>query len=714
MTGKWVEWRGGLKAWPILLLTFCLGSVEALATEIPPAFDQALVALESNDCPAALQAFQALPHPPPEAIQPRVIFLTGYCLLQLDRPVDALPLLEQAATEYDLLADYAMSYAAQAAVALKDQSKAIVLLSRLLARYPNSRLAEEAQFRLAMIYLEIEQPEDAERALLHFLHRYPASALAPEASLLLAKHFLALERDREAAPFLKRLYIRFPTDPAAAEAERLLQETLLLTTITPDEHLLRTKALFREGKYREAAAGLTPLLEIDPENEEILLLLGRSLFATKAYPQTIAAVLPLTGPAVRTPLQVKALFLMGRASLRSGKYFQAIAYLDRILALFPRSKLADDALFLIGLNQEERGRDKAALEAYARLLRLYPNGGLGDTARWRRAWLLYRQRKLQQADHELKHLLQDYPQSPQTAQALYWRGRFLEAIGKHSLAKKIYRRLLKEATLDPYYEWRARERLRLKPERFSPTRPAPSKRRSSLAVAKARELFYLRIWAEAAAEYWDLATVHPHEIALQWEACQALFRANEFDKVITVARRAFFTLIKTGRREEAMTTFRSFLYPRGFWPWVDQYVKETSLDPYLVTALIREESAFAPTAISQAGARGLMQLMPTTAARVAHETGLQNPVDLDSPGPNIALGTRYLAKLHEEFGGDLVLTLAAYNAGPGAVRRWIKDHHPIQDHETFIEEIPYRETRRYVKRVLGSYDRYRTLYAGPK
>ena len=714
MTGKWVEWRGSLKAWPVLLLTFCLGSVEALATEIPPAFDQALVALESNDCPAALEAFQALPHPPPEAIRPRVNFLTGYCLLQLDRPVDALPLLEQAATEYDLLADYAMSYAAQAALALEDRDKAITMLSSLVALYPNSRVAEEASFRLAMTHLEMEQHGNAEKALRDFLHRYPGSSLAPEASLLLAKHFLALDRDREATPILKRLYIRFPTDPTAAEAERLLEETQLLTTITPEERLLRTRALYRKGKYREAAAALTPLLESDPENGEIRLLLARSLFAKKEYPQTIVTLLPLTGPTVPSRLQVKALFLMGRASLRSREYFQAIAYLDRILALFPRSRLADDALHLIGLSQEERGEEDVALGVYARLLRLYPNGGLGDTARWRRAWLLYRQRKLQPATEELKRLLQDYPQSPQRAQALYWRGRLLEAIGKHSPAKKIYRRLLKEATLDPYYEWRARERLRLKPERFSPRRPAPSKRRSSLAQARARELFYLRIWAEAAAEYWDLATVHPHEIALQWEACQALFRANEFDKMITVARRAFFTLIKTGRRREAINTFWSFLYPRGFWPWVDQYVKETSLDPYLVTALIREESAFAPTAISQAGARGLMQLMPTTAARVAHETGLQNPVDLDSPGPNIALGTRYLTKLHGEFGGDLVLTLAAYNAGPGAVRRWIKDHHPIQDHETFIEEIPYRETRRYVKRVLGSYDRYRTLYAGPK
>jgi len=109
-----------------------------------------------------------------------------------------------------------------------------------------------------------------------------------------------------------------------------------------------------------------------------------------------------------------------------------------------------------------------------------------------------------------------------------------------------------------------------------------------------------------------------------------------------------------------------------------------------------------------------MQLMPATATRVAAETNFPSSPDVDTPGPNIALGTRYLAQLLEEFGGDLALTLAAYNAGPHNVRRWLKNHHAIRDSEVFVEEIPYPETQRYVKRVLASYHRYRALYAGPQ
>lgn len=713
MRKKGIERGGRWKAWPVLLGLFAW-SLQVSASDLPPPFTQALMALEGHDCPAALGALQAIPQPSPEAIRHRVTFITGYCLLKTNRSADALVLLEQAAAEHNLVADYATFYAAEAARALEDPSKTTALLSRLLARYPNSRLAEEAYFRLGMTYLEMQEREDAKKTFLAFLERYPTSALASQASLLLAKIFLALEQPQEAAPLLKRLYISLPADPMATEAERLLRANPQLTTITPEERLLRARAFFQADRYREAITALIPLLKNDPDNGEIRLLLGRSLFANKEYSQAIAALLPLTESTEPSPLQAEALSLMGRASFRSGDNLQAIAYLERIPASFPESHLAGDALHLIGLNHEEQGDDDAALEAYARLLRLAPDEILGDTARWQRAWLFYRQRKLQPAVHELSHLLENYPQSPLKTQALYWRGRMLEELGEKTLATRTYQRLLKEAGDDPYYIQAARQRLALKPARLSAASSLALPNSASPVVAKARELSFLRLWDQAAAEYWEIARAHPRELPLQWEACEALTRAGQFDRVITLARRTTRALLRTGGQDGVLSSFWTFLYPRAFWAWVDHYARESRLDPYLVIAVIREESAFAPKALSRAGARGLMQLMPTTAAQVAKETNLRSAPDLDTPDSNIALGTRYLAKLYEEFGGNLALTLASYNAGPHVVRRWLTNHLPLQDPETFIEEIPYPETRRYVKRVLGSYDRYHTLYARPQ
>ena len=716
MTSKRSARRAGWTLWPVLL-GLVLGAGEALAVDLPTAYSRALVAVEANDCPEALKALASLPDPQPDTLRPRILFLTGYCLLKTDRPADALPVLEQAAAAYDLLADYALFYGAQAARTLHDAPTATGHLSRLVTRYPESRLAAEAHFRLAMTSLDLQQHADGEKILRAFLDRYPASALAAEATLALGKLFLALERPQEGLPLLKQLYISRPADPAAAEAEDLLRTNGHLTTLTPEEHMLRARAFFHAERYRDAVTVLRPLVVGDPQNAESRLLLGRSLFAIKEYPQVVTTLLPVTDAAAPPAHQPEALLLSGRAFLRSGDTLQAIATLERIVAAFPDSLLAGDALSLIGLSYEEQEEWEAALEVYARLLRFYPQGHPGDSARWRRAWLVYRQGKLEAAVHELGHLLADYSHSSLKPQALYWRARWLEESGEKAAAAKAFHRLLKAEASNPYavyYVQAARQRLGLKPARL-PTRPQPSVPDPPPAVvAKARALVSLRLTEQAAAEYWEIARAHPQNLPLLWEACWVLAQANQFDRVVTLARRILPAPNKTGQAGDPHPAFWTYLYPRAYWPWVDHHAREVRLDPYLVMAVMREESAFAPTALSRAGARGLMQLMPATATRVAAETNFPSSPDVDTPGPNIALGTRYLAQLLEEFGGDLALTLAAYNAGPHNVRRWLKNHHAIRDSEVFVEEIPYPETQRYVKRVLASYDRYRALYAGPQ
>jgi soluble lytic murein transglycosylase len=134
------------------------------------------------------------------------------------------------------------------------------------------------------------------------------------------------------------------------------------------------------------------------------------------------------------------------------------------------------------------------------------------------------------------------------------------------------------------------------------------------------------------------------------------------------------------------------------------------MDPLFVAALIREESAFAPHAVSRAGARGLMQVMPHTADRLERAHRLSNgSAALDRPDANIELGTLHLAELAKVHRGNLALILASYNAGKVPVQDWL-DRFGFGDEEAFIEDIPYSETRNYVKRVLGTYQRYQEVY----
>jgi soluble lytic murein transglycosylase len=153
-------------------------------------------------------------------------------------------------------------------------------------------------------------------------------------------------------------------------------------------------------------------------------------------------------------------------------------------------------------------------------------------------------------------------------------------------------------------------------------------------------------------------------------------------------------------------------YPRPFKRVVDAEVKRSGIPEHLAYAIMREESAFKPRVVSSADAVGLMQLILPTAQSMARPLGLTASVDtLKTPETNIALGCRFLSVLQRRFDYNPLLAVPGYNAGPGAPTRWLKER-PEQDFDLWVEAIPYRETRRYTKRVLGSMAAYGMIYGG--
>jgi soluble lytic murein transglycosylase len=150
-------------------------------------------------------------------------------------------------------------------------------------------------------------------------------------------------------------------------------------------------------------------------------------------------------------------------------------------------------------------------------------------------------------------------------------------------------------------------------------------------------------------------------------------------------------------------------YPMAYLPLIRNYAG-SSFDPFLAAAIIREESQYDLRAVSRVGAIGLMQLMPTTAQTLARSLGVSQIVreELFDRDINIRFGVRYLEQLLQQFSGNLIYTIAAYNAGPPAVNAWTAKYADREPDE-FVELIPYQETRQYVKRVLRSYREYRRL-----
>jgi len=159
--------------------------------------------------------------------------------------------------------------------------------------------------------------------------------------------------------------------------------------------------------------------------------------------------------------------------------------------------------------------------------------------------------------------------------------------------------------------------------------------------------------------------------------------------------------------------FLPYSYPRAYWETIKHASESGGVDEHLVAALIREESRYNPDVVSWAGAVGLMQLLPATAKRmnkgVALHTG--GSLDLSDVRTNIMLGTHYLSRLITEF-REIPFAVAAYNAGENRLRKWLNIYYR-DDMAEFIENIPYSETRRYVKKVLKSYWQYRTISGLP-
>ena len=152
-------------------------------------------------------------------------------------------------------------------------------------------------------------------------------------------------------------------------------------------------------------------------------------------------------------------------------------------------------------------------------------------------------------------------------------------------------------------------------------------------------------------------------------------------------------------------------YPIHFWQFIfNSSKKYSNLDPFLVCGLIRQESKFDQNALSTSNARGLMQFIPETARSVAREIGIKDfsQNDLYNPEINIALGTHYINSLINEL-KDALYAVGSYNAGPQAMKRWIKTI-STADNDLFLEQIPYDETRNYIKKVFANYWTYINLY----
>ncbi|MEC9306372.1 MAG: transglycosylase SLT domain-containing protein, partial [Pseudomonadota bacterium] len=296
---------------------------------------------------------------------------------------------------------------------------------------------------------------------------------------------------------------------------------------------------------------------------------------------------------------------------------------------------------------------------------------------------------------EVMHWIAEMPSSQQeSSRWQYWLGRANEQLGNQEAAQARYQQAAQDRS---FYGFAAAEKIgqpyRLNHERHHFDEATREDIARLPAVQRTQAL--LRIGEEGLANSEWLHAVReasPYQArALADYAAQQQWHARLVQTTIA------------GEMWDALEWRFPPAYRDDFLAWGHQ----TGVDPYLLMAITRRESAYNPVALSPAGARGLMQLMPGTAAQVSRQLGLNDPgpYGVLEPELNIRLGSTYLRDKLERYQGNRLAATAAYNAGPGRVDQWLGSN-SMESFDLFVESIPFRETRDYVQAVLS----YRVIF----
>lgn len=402
-------------------------------------------------------------------------------------------------------------------------------------------------------------------------------------------------------------------------------------------------------------------------------------------------------------------YLRALALVRAGRATAARTALQRIIAAHPTSRHAADARYLLADLETDAGRDSRARDLLAASCTSATPGGYSDDACFRSGILSFALGNSARAASAFDEMVRRFPRSGDLVAAIYWSGRSWDAAGNKDRARERWRTVLQREPLSYYASAAAR---RLDTTQWTP-KPAELPRSAALtaAVNRAASLEHLGMDSEERYEYAQMEKDAGTSADQLLAAGSALLERGESVRAIRLGWKA----VAAGREKRDSA---GRVDERGYslaYPVLEEIEliarsRENNLDPALVAAVIRQESSWNPHAVSRAGARGLMQIMPSVGEAIARSKGypMWDAALLFEPNVSLELGTSHLRAALSEY-SSLPRALAAYNAGGSRVNRWSK-RAGAADPEVFTERISFNETRDYVRIVLRNMELYRALH----
>jgi soluble lytic murein transglycosylase len=642
----------------------------------------------------------------------------GHAYMLDRRYTEAEGAFRRAATNGAALADYADYLAAQADVLGGRPADAVPLLEHFAERHPGSLFVGQSPLLLANAYLATGNPASA----LRVLQPVEGSQGSVDMRSMLAKAYLASGDTGKAAALYRGIYLKDALSPNAVTAKTQL--AAMNVPLTPAERKMHADALFNAKQFLDAGMEYRALEKNDSglsqsDRDALEIYAAVCDLKLKRLSKSDVEKLPVTGD----DSAALKLYLQSELARNMGKTDEHDELVATMEARFPQSRWLEEALYSGGNMYLLKQESEKAIEAYSELVKRFPRSTYAPNAHWHAAWLSYRMRRYPDAARLMDEQIVSYPAGTEIPGALYWRGRLYED-QEHNFGQALnYYKTLNATYVNSYYGILARQRMAVigTGEAVAPAAVLASVRvlddpgLTDVLPENDPHLIKARLLANAALNEYIRPEIQLSPTAGQWgalaeaEIYQSFGENTRALQAMKRSRIPFFSLPVSA----VPMAYWQLVFPRPYWAELEEDAKAHGLDPFLVAALIRQESEFNPDAVSRANAYGLMQLLPSVGKSLAKQEGEKHfsTNELLNPNENLKLGTLDLRKSIDRYNGQVEYALAAYNAGDTPVHQWMT-RGDFKDVAEWVESIPYTETRDYVQGILRNRELYRAVYTG--
>lgn len=618
---------------------------------------------------------------------------------------------------------YTVTHRAQCCALLNDWTAADALFREAVSGLPEGPWRAMAQFEWALALKRTGRGKEAIPLFSEALSVEPKPWWMGDCAWAAAENRLQCGETAQAYAWFREL--------AASTIwlkKRLDAAKLLRLSPDPADRQAALEAFLRSSSYKEALEVLAsaPGLRWADGTEASFLSLDKRLSTKELLPERLAWVDGLSQANTESAWTPLWLVYAMRTAASRRNYEEAQAILRLVVQRAPESKEAGDCVWWLAQVLKREGRNEEALALYRELAVDHPKHLRAAEAQMNMAGVLAELGRGDEAATAYTDLGRKFRKSRLASEA-YYRAAGLASGPKREKRERLCLMASVQSALGDYYGHRALQRLYdlmgLPADRF------PNLRVDGVnAVLQPYVGVVLKPRPSAASEDVRLRRLRFFGVngleAGRWEGVYLL---NHLDSVSSPE--AYYQALAgagyshtalqflLSRNPDAAKDLRdplrlSLEYPRAYWEDLAALAAEIGLDPFLVLALARQESTFRADIVSRSGAVGVMQVMPSTARWLASKDSRVSPEQaarLDSPRNSLRLGMVYLKQMVDRSGGNLAYALASYNAGPGNCDKWRRAA-PERSLDEFIETIPIDETRDYVKRVLGNFAAYHSLY----